>query len=153
MLKILMVCHGNICRSVCAEMVMKHLIRGAGLDGEIAIASAATTTEEIGNDVYPPMRRTLIAHGIPVERHSARKMTRADGEAYDLLIGMDEENLEDMARICGANGKLRSLMTYAGRPGAEVADPWYTRDFEAAYRDVLAGCEGLLRRIREGKAL
>ena len=153
MTKILFICHGNICRSVCAEMVMKHLIRGAGLDGEVTVASAATTTEEIGNDVYPPMRRTLIAHGIPVERHSARKMTRADGEAYDLLIGMDEENLEDMARICGADRKLRSLMTYAGRPGAEVADPWYTRDFEAAYRDVLAGCEGLLRRIREGKAL
>lgn len=154
-IRILFVCHGNICRSVCAEMVMKSLVRQAGLEDRVAAASAATTSEEIGHDIYPPMRRTLLAHGVPAERHSARRMTREDYARYDLLVGMDGENMEDMRRICGGDpdGKLRALMAYAGRPDSEVADPWYTRDFERSYRDVAAGCEGLLARIRQGGAL
>ena len=147
--KILFVCHGNICRSAAAEMVMKKLIREAGLEKRVLAASAAATTEEIGNDIYPPMKRVLLAHGVPCEPHAARLLTRADGKAYDLIVGMDAENLRHMRRILGADaeGKLHLLMEYADAPGSEVADPWYTRDFEKAYADVLAGCRGLLAAV------
>ena len=143
--RILFVCHGNICRSPMAEFVMKDLARKAGLDDRLVIESAATSTEEIGNSVYPPARRKLAEHGISCQGKTARQMTRQDYERFDLLVGMDQWNMRNMNRICGGDprGKIVMLMDYTNRPG-EVADPWYTGDFEATWRDVLEGCEGLL---------
>ena len=148
MKKILFVCHGNICRSPMAEFVMKDLVKKAGLVSEFHIESAATSREEIGNPVYPPARRKLAEHGISCDGHAARQLTNADYEKYDLLIGMDSANLRNMHRICGGDfaGKLHLLMDYTDRPG-DVADPWYTGDFEATWQDVLAGCQGLLREL------
>ena len=151
MKKILFVCHGNICRSPMAEYVMKDLVKKAGLEAEFQIASAATSREEIGNPVYPPARRKLAEHGISCEGHAARQLRNRDYEEYDLLIGMDKANLHNMFRICGGdfNNKMHLLMEYAGHPEQEVADPWYTDDFDAAWRDVLAGCQGLLQDLSE----
>ena len=145
MIKILFVGHGNICRSPMAEFVMKDLVRKAGADTEFFIASAATSTEEIGNPVYPPARRKLAEHGIGCAGKTARQLRREDYDRFDLLIGMDGTNLRNMRRICGGNpeGKLSLLLDWAGRSG-DVADPWYTGDFEATWQDVLAGCQGLL---------
>ncbi|MBR1659423.1 MAG: low molecular weight phosphotyrosine protein phosphatase [Oscillospiraceae bacterium] len=149
MTKILFVCHGNICRSPMAEFVMKDLAIKAGRELEFEIASAACTREELGNPVYPPARRKLAEHGIDCAGKSARLLTRGDYARFDLLIGMDDENMRDMRRICGGDPerKLHLLMEYAGRPGTEVSDPWYTRNFEATWRDVDAGCRGLLRAL------
>ncbi len=151
MIRILFVCHGNICRSAAAEMVMRHMIAEAGLEDRVSADSAAATAEEIGNDIYPPMKRTLLAHGIPCPRRAARLLTRRDGDRYDLIIGMDRENLSDMRCILdsGAMDKCSLLMAHAGFPGREVADPWYTRDFESAFRDVEAGCRGLMAELTE----
>ncbi len=144
-IKILFVCHGNICRSPMAEFVMKDLVRKAGADERFFIASAATSTEEIGNPVYPPARCKLAEHGIGCAGKTARQMTAADYREYDLLIGMDSANLRNMRRICGGDpeGKIRLLMDFTDRPG-DVADPWYTGDFETTWRDISAGCRGLL---------
>ena len=185
MTRILFVCHGNICRSPMAEFIMKDLVRKAGLESQFQIASAATSTEEIGSPVYPPARRKLAEHGIDCSGKTARQLTRVDYDQYDLLIGMDSANLRNMRRICGGDpdGKIHLLMEFAGRrrkgaprgPGGascagrgersafspqveteesglcfdDVADPWYTGDFEATWRDVLEGCEGLLQAIKE----
>ena len=135
-----------------AEYVMKDLVKEAGLEDEFHIASAATSREELGNPVYPPARRKLAEHGISCGGHAARQLRGDDYGEYDLLIGMDKANLRNMYRMCGGDpgGKLHLLLEYAGRPEQEVADPWYTGDFEAAWRDVLAGCRGLLECL-EGK--
>lgn len=148
MKKILFVCHGNICRSPMAEFVMKDLVKKAGLENDYSIASAATSREEIGNPVYPPAQRKLAEHGISCTGHAARQLTRGDYDAFDLLIGMDSANLRNMHRICGGDPerKLSLLMEYTNRPG-DVADPWYTGDFEATWQDVLEGCRGLLKEI------
>ena len=140
MTKILFVCHGNICRSPMAEFVMKDVVEQAGLSKEIRVVSAATTAEEIGNPVYPPARRKLAEHGIGCEGKTARQMRRSDYERFDLIIGMDQENLYDMRRICQGDpeGKIHLLMDFTDRPG-DVADPWYTRDFETTWRDVEDG--------------
>ena len=149
MTKILFVCHGNICRSPMAEFVMKDLVKKAGMASQFHIASAATSREEIGNPVYPPARRKLAEHGISCEGHAARQLTSRDYDEYDLLIGMDEANLRNMHRICGGDrsGKMSLLMDHTTRSGS-VADPWYTGDFEATWRDVLEGCRGLLDELR-----
>lgn len=151
MIKILFVCHGNICRSPMAEFVMKELVRQAGLEEKIQIASAATSTEEIGNPVYPPAQRKLAEHQISCAGKTARQIRREDYLEYDFLVGMDRANLENMKRMLGGDPeeKLSMLLDYAGRRGEEVADPWYTRDFDATYRDVLAGCRGLLDQIKK----
>ena len=151
MVKILFVCHGNICRSPMAEYVMRDLVEQAGLEAQFQIASAATSTEEIGNPVYPPARRKLAEHGIACQGHAARQLRREDYDRYDLLIGMDGANVRNMRRMCGGDeaGKIHFLLEYAGRPGQEVADPWYTGDFEATWQDVLAGCRGLLAQMTE----
>ena len=148
MTKILFICHGNICRSPMAEFVMKDLVQKAGLEKKFQIASAATSTEEIGNPVHPPARRKLAEHGIQCGGHSARQLTNGDHDQYDLLIGMDQANLRNMRRICGEGSvnKMHLLLDFTDRPG-DVADPWYTGDFEATWQDVLAGCQGLLREI------
>ena len=149
MSKILFVCHGNICRSPMAEFIMKDLVRKAGLADRFHIGSAATSREELGNPVYPPARRKLAEHGIACAGHAARQLTAQDYENYDLLIGMDRENLRNMRRICGGDpdGKLSLLLDHTGR-SRDVADPWYTGDFEATWQDVLAGCQALLAEIR-----
>jgi protein-tyrosine phosphatase len=146
---ILFVCHGNICRSPMAEFVMKHLAAQAGLSDSIYVESAATSTEELGNEVYPPARRKLAEHGISCKGKYARQLRAADYDRFDLLIGMDDWNLRNMKAICGGDpeGKMVRLMDLTDRPG-EVSDPWYTRDFEATWRDVLLGCRALMQRIR-----
>ena len=128
-----------------AEFVMKDLVAKAGRTDEFVIESAATSTEEIGNSVYPPARRKLAEHGSGCQGKTARQMTRSDYGRYDLLIGMDSYNIRNMRNIAGGDpeGKIRMLMDYTNRPG-DVADPWYTGDFEATWRDVLEGCEALL---------
>ena len=128
-----------------AEFVMKDLVRKAGRADEFYIESAATSTEEIGSEVYPPARRKLAEHGISTKGKTARQMTRRDYDRFDLLIGMDAWNIRNMNRICGGDpdGKIRMLLDYTDRPG-DVADPWYTGDFEATWRDVLEGCQRLL---------
>ena len=153
MTKILFVCHGNICRSPMAEFIMKDLVKKAGLETQFVIASAATSTEEIGNPVYPPARRKLAEHGISCAGKTSRQLVRADYGRYDLLIGMDRANLRNMQRICGgdSSGKIRLLMEFTGRPG-DVADPWYTDDFDTTWRDVLEGCQGLLRDLTDSNS-
>ena len=125
MTKILFVCHGNICRSPAAEFVLKDMLCRAGLKDEFQVESAATSTEEIGNPVYPPMRRVLSAHGLDCTGKTARQIRRSDYESFDLLIGMDEENLWNMRRIFHGDpeGKLHNLLEYAGRPHDAIADP------------------------------
>lgn len=149
MTKILFVCHGNICRSPMAEFVMKNLVKKAGLESDFCIASAATSTEEIGSPVYPPARRKLAEHGIGCAGKTARQLRSGDYAQYDLLVGMDQANLRNMRRICGGDpdSKMHLLMEFTGRPG-DVADPWYTGDFETTWQDVLAGCRGLLQQVR-----
>ena len=145
MTRILFVCHGNICRSPMAECIFKDMVNKAGRSAEFEIASAATSTEEIGNPVYPPARKILKEHGIDCAWKTARQLTHSDYEYYDLLIGMDSANLRNMCHICGGDpqDKTRLLMDFTDRPG-DVADPWYTRDFNATWHDVEDGCERLL---------
>ena len=147
--RILFVCHGNICRSPMAEYVMKDLVAKAGLTKEFVVDSAATSTEELGNPVYPPARRKLAEHGIGCAGHAARQMTRRDYEDYDLLVAMDHNNLRNMQRFVGNDpqNKVSLLMDHTRRPG-DVADPWYTGDFEATWQDVLEGCTALLEQLR-----
>ena len=148
MIKVLFCCHGNICRSPMAEYYMKHIVEKAGLDWAFHIESAATSTEEIGNPVYPPARRKLAEHGIGCAGHAARQLRRDDYDRWDYLIGMDSANLRNMHRICGGDpaGKISLLLDWTDHPGS-VADPWYTGDFEATWQDVLAGCRGLFAEI------
>ena len=147
MKRILFVCHGNICRSPMAEFVMKDLAEKVGLTGEYYIESAATSREEIGNPVYPPARQKLAEHGIGCSGKTARQMTPKDYDRFDLIVGMDEWNLRNMHKICGGDpeGKIRLLLDFTGHPG-DVADPWYTGDFEATWHDVVEGCQGILIR-------
>ena len=145
MKRILFVCHGNICRSPMAEFVMKDLVRKAGREQEFYIESAATSTEELGNSVYPPARQKLAEHGLSCKGKTARQMTRRDYGAFDLLIGMDTWNIRNMERISGGDPqhKIHRLLDYTQRSG-DVADPWYTDNFEATWRDVSEGCQALL---------
>ena len=146
MTKILFVCHGNICRSPMAEYVMKYLVSEKGLEKEYYIESAATTTEEIGNDIYPPAKRKLTEMKVPFSRHAARQMTRSDYSRYDYIIGMDDENLDDMRRICSGDPdkKISLLLDWTKRKGSNVADPWYTGNFDITYDDILEGCTALI---------
>jgi protein-tyrosine phosphatase len=132
-----------------AEFVMKDLVKKAGLSDQLHIESAATSTEEIGNPVYPPARRKLAEHGIDCTGKTARQLQNSDYDKYDLLIGMDQTNLRNMHRICGGDFacKMRLLLDFTDHPG-DVADPWYTGDFDATWRDVLAGCQGLLESLQ-----
>ena len=152
MTRLLFVCHGNICRSPMAEFVMKKLVREKKLDDKIYIASAATSREEIGNPVYPPARRELMRHGITCSGKTAVQMTSADYDRYDLIIIMDRNNLRNISRIIGSDpeNKVHMLMDYTDRPH-DVADPWYTGDFELTYRDIDEGCRALLSYIQNHK--
>ena len=147
-MKILFVCHGNICRSVMAEMVMRHLLLQQNLEKDWEIDSCATSCEEIGNDIYPPAKRCLTQHGIPFTRHYARQITAADYDHFDLILCMEEYNIRNLRRVLGEvlmqqdaallQPKIRRLLD------RDVADPWYTGDFEATFRDVLEGCQMIL---------
>ena len=150
MIKILFVCHGNICRSPMAEFVMKDLVKNAGLEDHFFIRSAATSTEELGNSVYYPAKRKLAEHGISCDGKTARQMTLRDYQEYDLLVAMDNYNIRNMHRICGGDpdNKISRLLDHTDTPG-EVADPWYSGDFEATWQDVLAGCTALLAECRK----
>lgn len=152
MTRILFVCLGNICRSPMAEYVMRELLRRQGLEGCIQVDSAATSAEELGNPVHPGARRQLAAHGVPCGNHRARQLTRADYESYDLLIGMDAYNLRNMRTLFGGDpeGKCHLLMDFCGQH-RDVADPWYTGDFESTWRDVSEGCQALLTRLQTAK--
>lgn len=135
-----------------AEFVMKDLVSKARLTDKYYIESAATSTEELGNEVYPPAKRKLAEHNVSCKGKTARQMTRSDYDRFDLLIGMDQWNIRNMNRICGGDpeGKIRMLMDYTNRPG-EVADPWYTGNFEATWQDVLLGCQCLIDNIENNK--
>lgn len=155
MIKVLFICHGNICRSPIAEFVFKDMVSRAGLADCFYIASAATSREEIwgdvGNPVYPPAKAELAKHGISCEGKRAVQVTKADYDKYDYLICMDSQNVRNLSRIIGADrdGKVSLLLDYAGRTGQSIADPWYTGNFTVTYRDVEEGCEGLLAFLQE----
>lgn len=148
--KIIFVCLGNICRSPMAEFVMKDIVEKAGLSHEFEIASAATSTYEIGNPVYPPARKKLAEHGIDCAGKTARQITKRDYEYYDYIVAMDQSNLRNLRAMLGDDrqGKISLLMDYTSRP-ADVADPWYTGDFQATWDDVSEGCERLLTFIMD----
>ena len=159
MKKILFVCHGNICRSVMAEMIMRYLVaqqedaratnsKFSIQNSKFLIDSCATSREEIGNDIYPPAKRCLSAHGVPFTRHAARQITREDYENFDMILCMEDYNIRNLRRVLGEDimqrdaalpqPKIRRLLN------RDVADPWYTGDFEATYRDLMEGCKALL---------
>ena len=152
MIRILFVCHGNICRSPMAEFVMKKLVREAGFEKEFSIASAATSREELGNPVYPPARRKLAEHGISCSGKVAVQMQPADYDRYDHIVIMDGNNRRNILRIIGSDpaGKVRRLLDYTDHP-RDVADPWYTGDFERTWQDVNEGCSALLRAVTIGR--
>lgn len=152
MIRIMFVCHGNICRSPMAEFILKKMAAERGIENMLVISSSATSTEEIwngiGNPVYPPARAELKKHGIDPGSKRAVQLQRDDYEKYDLFIGMDSANIRNMHRILGGDpeGKIRKLMDYTDR-GGDVADPWYSDRFDIAYRDIYDGCEGLLESL------
>ena len=152
MVKILFLCHGNICRSPMCKYYFQDLINKKGLSSEIYVDSAATSREEIGNPVHRGTKTKLHQANISCEDHRAKQMRKEDYADYDYLIGMDEQNMRNMKRITGGDpeGKMFKLLQFAGS-SAEVADPWYTGDFEATWRDVTAGCDGLLEYILKRK--
>ena len=149
MIRILFICHGNICRSPMAEFIMKDLVRKAGLEGRFEIASAATSAEEIGNPVYPPARRELASHGISCKGKTARQITRRDYADYDHLIAMEMYNLRNIRRIIPEDpeGKISLLMAHAGT-GEDIEDPWYTGNFSGVYRQIERGCAALLQETK-----
>ena len=145
MTRILFICHGNICRSTMAQFVMEDLVRRAGREDEFVIDSAATSSEELGNPPHHGTVAKLRAEGVPVGRHRARRMRREEYDSWDHIVYMDAENARGLDRILGGDpdGKVSRLLDWTARP-RDVADPWYTGDFDATYRDVRAGCEALL---------
>lgn len=150
MTKLLFICHGNICRSPMAEYAMRDMVEKAGLSAKYQIASAATSREELGNPVYPPARRKLEENGINCAGHAARQLVRADYERWDHLIGMDSANRRNMQRLFGGDpeGKISLLLEWSGCSN-DVADPWYTGDFEATWRDVQRGCRAILEALEK----
>ena len=149
MKKILFVCHGNICRSPMAEYVFRQMVLEAGLSDQYEIASAATSSEEIGNGIYPPVADLLQKAGINASTHRARQLTKADYARYDRLIAMDTQNLRNIDRIIGGDpqGKVCRLLDFTATPG-DIADPWYTRNFDLTWQQVNAGCQALLEATR-----
>lgn len=146
MIRILFVCHGNICRSAMAEYIMKALVKSRGLENDYLIESAAVSDEETGNPIYPPAKRCLTQHGVPFDNSKrARKVTMSDYAKFDRIICMDSSNLRLIRRIIPSDpdGKIHLMMSYTGR-SRDVADPWYTGDFETTFQDILEGCEAML---------
>lgn len=148
MIKLLFVCHGNICRSPMAEFVMKDLVRKAGREEQFIIASKAARRDELGNDTHYGTKAKLRQIGVPFEKRKATLLSKSDYDAYDYLIAMDRENISDMLRLFGGDPdkKIHMLLEFAGLK-REVADPWYTGNFDETYEDVLMGCKGLMEKI------
>jgi protein-tyrosine phosphatase len=146
--RILFVCHGNICRSPMAEFVMKDMLAKAGITG-VAVESAALRTDEIGNDIHHGTRAILVKYGIPFAPRAAWQITAAKASEYDLIVGMDAYNMADLKRLVFSEdmGKVCKMLELVGL-SRDVADPWYTGNFEATYEDVLAGCNAILERIK-----
>ena len=151
-MKIMFICHGNICRSPMGEFILKDLLQKEYLIGH-TVASSAVSREEIGNPVYPPARRELAKHGISCDGHHARQLTCAEYDQYDLFLVMNGSNLRLLKHIFpnDPEHKIHRLLEFAGRPGEDVDDPWYSGDFSTVYADILAGCEGLLDYIRNAE--
>ena len=153
MIKVMFVCHGNICRSPMAEFIMKKLVAENELTDKISISSSATSSEEIwggrGNPVYPPAKKELEKHGISCGGKTAVQLTKDDYSKYDMLIGMDSANIRNMNRICGGDNdnKIYKLLSFAGRDD-DVSDPWFTGRFDVAYNDIYEGCLALLEYLR-----
>ena len=145
MIRVLFICHGNICRSPMAEYIFRDMARKAGCAERFAVSSAAVSREEIGNDIYPPAKRALMQHGIPFQKRAARQVTEREMDDYDWIIVMDRSNIRYLRRMFGDTyaDKIHLLMEYAGGSG-DVSDPWYTGDFETAYQDIAAGCAGFM---------
>ena len=158
MVKILFICHGNICRSPMAEFILKDMVQQKGIADLFLIRSAATSTEEIwngiGNSVYPPAREILRKHGISCEGKRAVQVTKKDYGKYDYILGMEERNIRNILRIVGKDpeGKVKLLLDYSDNP-RDIADPWYTGDFESTYRDVVEGCEGFLAYLEKNEKI
>ncbi|MBQ9208413.1 MAG: low molecular weight phosphotyrosine protein phosphatase [Oscillospiraceae bacterium] len=150
MFRILFICHGNICRSAMSEFIMRDMIKKRGLADEIQVSSAATSREEIGNDMYPPAKRKLDKEHIPYTRHHARQVTRQDYDEYDLLLCMEQYNIRNLKRIIPDNpdNKIHLLLEYSDDPG-DISDPWYTGDFDRAYDDIARGCRALLEYLQK----
>ena len=148
MKRLLFVCHGNICRSPMAEFIMKKLVRNAEREADFEIASAATSTEAIGNPAYPMARQELAKHGIGCPGHLARQLTKADYAHFDMIVGMDANNMQGMLDILGGDpdGKLSLILDHTGHP-RDVADPWYTRNFTAAWKDIYEGCTAIYNKL------
>lgn len=145
-----MICHGNICRSTMAEFVMKDMVRKAGLEDEYYIESAATSREEIGNDTHPGTKRKLTEVGIPYTKRRARQVTKNDYDEYDYLVIMDQNNFRNLNRIIGSDpeNKVFKLLDFAGK-NRDIADPWYTGNFDETYEDVVEGCQALLEYLEK----
>lgn len=154
MYRILFVCLGNICRSPMAECVMADMIKKCGLSGKIEVASAATSSEEEGNPIYPPAQRKLREMGVPVLNHTATRLRRADYAEYDLILGMEKGNVQNILRIVGGDceGKVKRLLDFSDNP-RDIADPWWTGDFDRAYEDIREGCERLIDYLISVKGL
>ena len=149
-MKILFVCHGNICRSPMAEFIFKRLASERGMIDKFEVESRATSAEELGNPVYPPARAELLRHGIGCDGKYAVQLSRLDYDRYDLFIGMDNANIRNMHRLFGGDPdeKIKKLMDYTAR-GGDVDDPWYSGDFATTYRDVSEGCAALLKALQK----
>ena len=155
MTKILFICCGNICRSPAAEFILKKMFADAGMENDFCVSSAATSDEEIGNGVYPPMKKLLSAHGLDCSGKTARQITKEDYDRYDLIIYMDRQNLRALnyAFSNDPEGKFHNLLDYAGRFGQEISDPWYTRQFQTAWDEIYEGCEGLFKALTEDETV
>lgn len=155
MTKILFICYGNICRSPAAEFILRDMLEKAGLENRFYVSSAAVSDEEVGNGVYPPMKKLLDAHGIDCSGKTARQVARDDYDRYDLIIYMDEINHRILDRMFhnDPDDKFRNLLDYAGKTGAEISDPWYTRQFQTAWDEIQEGCEGLFRALTEDETI
>ena len=153
-IKVLFICHGNICRSTMAQFVFQHMVNNQGLKDKFYIDSAATSREEIGNPPHYGTVNKLRQEGIPVLKHRAIQMTKQDYKEYDYIIGMDAWNIRNIMRIIGSDPekKVTMLLDFTDRPGTEIADPWYTGNFDATYDDVLEGCTGLLEHLKNAEA-
>ena len=151
MKSVLFVCHGNICRSPMAEYIFRDMVKKAGLE-DVRMDSAAVSYEEEGNDIYPPAKRTLQAHGIPFSRHRAHRISDAEASEYDVIVIMDSSNRRLLSHIISPlnMAKVHKMMEYAGR-NSDVSDPWYTGDFERTYMDIAEGCKGLLASLMGGE--
>ena len=147
-IKVLMVCHGNICRSPMAKYILKHLVESRGIADDFYIDSCATSYEEIGNPVYPPARQELARHGISCKGHAARKLVKADFIEYDYIIAMEQFNLRNIRREFGEElaGQVSLLLDYTDTPG-DIDDPWYSGGFDVTYQEIVKGCEGLLKHL------